>query len=464
MVQSGNMTETPGPPDQSPVRLHGFADHEVIDIRSDSVTAASREFGSRMKGITRQVLDEVRSGAGPWDNLEKTAGSALDHFRSLVSSGVFTAGGVDYGKRYLDRLEGFASGAEISPAEAIVLDMELDAGCQTIIVREKGNGRISLIHTEENEGDTALVDINRKRDAGLPFDEAGYRYRIVHQSDGDKTITFLAYPGLSGGGPAMGINRDTGCMVVVDALFTQADTDPAGSVWVNAVAGMFLDAGDIGTARQLAAKMRDRGITFTGGYAVHLARAGNPPQLATFEFGGTHAVEVAPRSLPDRDVIGQPSHPRSKELAGLDAFTVSAESPPKDFETALYGTELARRKRRLELTGALVDLPDETPEARLDRLTRIAANPYSDAERITDETTGQTSSDMTGMPSLWSSAWGVAVIGREPYVVFGKYQAPKLPRKPYGMTVESSDPRKVRAELTELANRRMETEVKPEKP
>lgn len=439
------------------VQLKGFdPDGDVQSYRASTVREAARLFGIGNRDRTAEVLDSFISDPEQYDKSLRTAGRALSHLKNLVSTGTFRVDGIDYGQRYLDRLEGFAAGSGFTPTEAVLLDMEGETGCQTLLIREKGNDRINIIHIEEEEDNPGLIDINRRRDAGNPdAGESRYPYRVVHLDDGGKKLTFFSYPGLPGGGQTVGINHLTGTVTMVDALFTKSVTEPGSGVWVNAVASMVLDIGDIDQVKILFSQLKGAGITYSGGYAIHMAQSGNPPRLISFEIGGPHTITVPPTDTPDRQITGQPSFPRSKQLQELDENYLSPGEKPPDEESGMFAYELARRKRRLELTGALVSLPDETINRRLDRLSRIAANPYGDIESVTDPDTGKMTGNMTGMPSLWSAGWAVGVVDQGVDVTIGKYQAPRIPGKEYGLTTGTANPKFVREDLLRIARKRM---------
>lgn len=441
------------------VNFTGFAPGETIEVRASSHRDAAYRYGKAVRDITQEALSEELGDPSDKPQLMEQVSAHLRHFSDLSDKGVFTVDGTDYGKRYLEQLEGFARGSGITLEEAAFLQMELDTGCQSIFVQDKKTGEIFVIHTEENVDDSELIKLNRKSDWKQPpqINPHKYNYRGVKATEKGKQLSFFGYPGLSGGGPAMGVNHETGTFVAVDSLFTKADeTGGTNGVWVNAIASMMLDIGDIDKARRLVKSMNDYGVSFEGGYGIHMAQIGADPQLTSFEFGGGHAVEVKPKELPDRRTIGQPNYARSTELYAIDELNPDTGVIQNDPLMRQWAVEMKRRKRRLELMGALAGRAETasgrsfSPKEKIAFLKKLAANPYGDV----DTTDGQAriKRDMTGLPSVWVAGYGVGIIGRDGLTVeIGKLQPPPIPGKEYGLREHTTNPRFVRADLEKLA-------------
>lgn len=432
------------------VAFPGFHPNEQLTISADTHVDAAIAFGKQMKPITENAL----ASDSPDAEALRLTHQALRHFQKLSNQGVFTVNGVDYGKRYIDQIKGFAKGSGISLEKITYLQTELDTGCQTLLIQDKETGRILIAATEENMDDADLLALNRRKDREHRLHQKkrrtqqGYRYRGVQWSEPGKEISFFAYPGLSGGGPAMGINHETKTVTHVDTIFTRTDTTEG--IWSNAMASMLLDIGDIHTARIFVNQLRDSGVRFTGGYAVHMAQAGDRPIMTSFEFGGDRIVEVPPKEVGDRLVIAQSNLPRNDELFERDELNLQHRSPDDDPNNPQWYVEMKRRKRRLELMGALVALLKNTsPEKILSFIKNLLANPYGDVEQLK----GSRTKDMTGLPSLWTAGYiGAVIEGNTIDAHIGKLRPNPMEDKPYALTEQrATGPRGARQKLKILA-------------
>ncbi|MBI5614053.1 GNAT family N-acetyltransferase [Candidatus Gottesmanbacteria bacterium] len=246
-------------------------------------------------------------------------------------------------------VEQFAKGADIRLEDALLIQAEAEAGCQTMFIKDKDG--IKVFHSEEDVDDQVVTALNRRRDpnAQIPTDEnewkkfsndTPYNYRNVHikTQDGHER-TFFAYAGIATGGPAFGINQETGTLVASDVLFTDSDVSVAKGIWPNAICALYQDVGDISKARLLTNQIHNaiqngqlEGIT--GGYAVHMAQAGKIPSMATFEFGHKTITEMAPKEVVHinektgereiRYVTARPNLPKNPELTAVDALNSEA--------------------------------------------------------------------------------------------------------------------------------------------
>jgi hypothetical protein len=405
------------------LELVGFQPEEIISIRSPSLFEAGRELGQSTADLAHRQLDFfLRPAPDPQAVLESCERS-LSTMERLAATETFRVDGINYLGRFLERFEGYRSGAALTRGQAAVLHQEPETGCQTVYIQDRIGGTIRFVHMEENGSDSSLQALNRRDPPGVH----PYAYRMVETDNG--RLTFFSYPGMCTGGPSMGINRSTGAFVSVDALYTQASFR-RGTVWVNAVAAMMLDAGDIGTATRLVHQMQKARIRFVNGYAVHMAQLGNPPDMVSFEFAGNNAEIIQPTELPDRRVIAQSNFPRGKNGLQWDSLKVPARKKPwTDEQTALRSLMMRRRKRRLEYMGALVSLSPVEPADEMHRLRNFAANPYGDIR----------SGESTGMANSIVAAHAIGMLGKHhSRVEFHKLNPVPMPGKPYTILFDST--------------------------
>src|SRR4030042_4517628 len=113
------------------IKTHGFTGSEMLLIEATSPYSAAYKLGEETRELTLKLLAKKLRR-----HKEKTLKKTLEEYKQiekLVKKGSFKVGKVDFGKRYLDCLKGYALGTKISLAEAAFLQKEVETGCQTMV-------------------------------------------------------------------------------------------------------------------------------------------------------------------------------------------------------------------------------------------------------------------------------------------------------------------------------------------
>ncbi len=380
------------------VKIVGFAKDELLNIQATSLFEASKILGSKTKEITHDILGKNLK-FGKKKHLQKCV-EELEIIENLSKRGHFTIGKVNYGKRYLEALKGFSEGAEVTIPEAIFLQKEIQAGCQTMISKNE-DGSFSVLHTEENAAD----------DNTLP----NYDYRIVNMKFADKEVVFFAYPGICGWGSAFGVDKTNLFVQFVDDLLIGEKF--LGGLWSNMITFMLFDTGNIKRAELLLEKISLVGkkYGFSGGYAVHMIQNKSKSSLASYEFGGNLVKKISNFAK----LFAQVNYSKNDSLKKMTEFY-----PPKilkkwgKYQKQTY-LEMTRREVRLLDLEKMGLWKTSTADKTIQTGLQVLAYPYGDIRKYRGKD-GKLVYYHTGLPGRWTFAHFVGYIGKYSKFYIGK--------------------------------------------
>lgn len=326
------------------VEVKGFSSFEKIEITADSLREASLELGRKIKRPTVELLSYKRKDANFDDSLEK-ASKSLQKLKDLSDkySEVFTTpDGANHLKIYIDTLESFCEGAGITIDEGALLQIEDQAGCETLIVQNAETGEIAAIHTEEDSDEFSR--------SGNPA--RGKRW--IDMKIGEREVQFCSYAGICSWGSASGIVQEKG-----RSFFQASDIiDPCvkGDLWANAVVFMFMDVANLNDIKVMAERMK--GLPkpiFDSGYVVHMIE-GDSKSFLTLEFGGDEVNFVDPVMSSERAIQIGDNYPRTLSLQAIDGYNLpqQASETNEDYEKRQKEKwAMERRTRRLVKIGQM---------------------------------------------------------------------------------------------------------------
>ena len=336
---------------------------------------------------------------------------------SLSKTDLFEIEGVNWLKRYIQAFEGFCEGAGISYAEGAFLQIEEEAGCQSLMVQDKTTGEIRAIHTEEDP----TFDITNKKER--------YDYHLVEMKVEGKEMVFFAYPGMCSWGIAFGVNKTTGMIQLVDDMYVKP-VHSQGMLWASAVGFMMLDCGHFKTVGELVRRIRKLpGEKFTGGYALQMIKAGSSgARMKTIEFIGDKIVFVKPVEAEDRLISPQSNYARDEGLQGYTTNAVPPEGERWTQADAEAYVEMRERYYRLEKMGLTGEWLQKSPEETITLGLEMLAKPDGDIGRgWTDE--GRPRYFYTGMPTKIVAGHFAAYVNKDEVLC---YMGKGLPRPTKG--------------------------------
>lgn len=330
------------------IRFDGFPQRYRCAVRGKTPYDVGYSWGYTSRKSMQNVLRKL----SPDTDKAEYVSRSLAYMKSIASGSVFTYHGVNYARQYMDTFAGFCQGAGIDERTAAAIQMEYGFGCQTVFAKSK-TGSVNFFHMEENVDDDDVTRMYWNAQSGYkpPLAESGkqtslYGYRIVDWKIPGEDLLFFSYPGLAAGGASMGVNRTTGCIVVVDTI---NPLSVPGLFWHNALASMIFSAGTIRALRYFSANLtthvaRDHG--FSGGYAIHMLEPSG--DMVSFEFGGTYAKVIHPRKDGKNRFIAQTNYPRYKSLQNVDKYS-KKQSETKEASTKSIHLAMSARARTRRL-------------------------------------------------------------------------------------------------------------------
>jgi hypothetical protein len=390
------------------LKIDGFDTSEVVNIEAGSLFEASKILGLKTKLVTKKILKKNLVGSNKKKHLQ-TCLRELEIVENLSKNGHFKVAGVNYAKRYLNAVKGFSLGSEISIAEAIFLQKEIQAGCQTMISKNE-DGSISFMHTEENSPD----------DNTLP----DYNYRVVKMKIPGKEVTFFAFPGICGWGPAFGIDRTNMFIQLVDDIYIKEKL--SGSLWSNMIAFMIFDTGSVKRAELLFNKITTVGRKhgFSSGYAIHTIQDRNKMDLASYEFGGRITKKINSFTK----IFAQVNYSKNDQLKKMAEFYPPKNLKKWDKDLKMDYLEMTRREARLLDLGKMGLWKTSSADKTIKTGLQVLAYPHSDLRRYKIKN-GKFSYYHTGLPSRWTFAHFLGYVGKRSKFYIGK----KTPKPIKGM-------------------------------
>jgi hypothetical protein len=381
------------------LKIDGFDASEVLHIEAPTLLEASRILGHKNKTITREILKKNLVGSGKKKYLQKCL-KELNILENLSKKGYFKVNGINYAKRYLDAIKGFAQGSEITIAEAIFLQKEIQPGCQTMIAKNE-NGGFSFLHTEENSPD----------DNTLP----AYNYRVVKMKIPGKEVVFFAFPGICGWGPAFGIDRTNMFAQLVDDIYIAEKF--SGSLWSNMIAFMVFDTGSVKKADLLFKKIAIAGRRhgFSCGYAVHTVQYKDKADSVSYEFGG----KLVRKANTFSNIYAQVNYSNNDELKKMADFYPPRNLKNWDKDRQMEYLEVTRREARLMDLGKMGLWKTNSADATIKTGLKVLAYPHGDLRKYKGKD-GKMVYYHTGLPSRWTFAHFVGYLGKHSKFYIGK--------------------------------------------
>ena len=387
-----------------------------MEIKANNLYEASKILGREMREQSIFVLNrDLKSNK----KLEiKECSDELELLQNLSNGKLLSLGGINYAKRYLEALQGFADGLNITLEKAAILQKEIETGCQTIIAKNK-NGEIAFLHTEEDDKNDNTSEV--------------YDYRLVKFILPEKEVLFFAYPGLCGWGAAFGIDKTHDFVQFVDDLII--DKKFAGQIWSNAVAFMFFDCGDIAKVTHLLEKIKKLGrkYSFFGGYAIHIIQSQNSLKRLSLEFGGQY-IEVTPDF---NDFFVEVNYAKDSKLKEITEFRQPNNLKSWPFYQKMTYLEMTRREERLLNICRMGWWNISNPGKAIDSGLKVLAYPYGDLRKYKDKD-GKTKYYHTGLPSKWTFAHFIGFMGKENRFYIGKNTPPKIPGLEYSNDIDEN--------------------------
>lgn len=329
------------------VETQGFRPKDIIYIKSNDLGLASFDLGQRTRHAARRLL-KIEQEEKEYNKSLAEAALSLGRLRELSHSYkyVFTTDGENHLERYIDSLVGYSKGVGIPLIDGALLQINDQAGCQTLMVRNTNTGEIAAIHTEEDSNEY-----------GRSKDPRNGKHWVVMDVEG-KHIEFYSYAGVCGWGGTSGVVEDSNGNIFFQGTDFIAPTID-GQVWANAVAFMTMDAGSLARVRQLQKKMKSLPLPiFKGGYVLNMVEvSGGNSQMATIEFGGNTIDFIEPIRVDGREVQMGSNVPRNKVLYPIDEYNQDkmADETIEEYEDRIAEKKVMdRRLRRLALIGKRV--------------------------------------------------------------------------------------------------------------
>lgn len=326
------------------VETLGFAPQEQLVIRAANLAEASRTQGQQTRRQARNAYNKLTQDLTPRQLKHGlvSAEKSLAKMRALAvsDSATFTVGGINHLAKYLNIFDAYHEGAQLTPAECALLQMEGQTGCQTMIVQNLKTGEIVAAGTEEDQ-DWEL------------YSRHTYPYRLADVSldDGTEIVSFT-YPGLCGLGHAVSVNKTTGMIQYADTLSPREGL-PTGSLWINALAFMTFNCKNLSQAQKLINQYKQHPeIYFVGGDAIHLIQGND---FLSVEALGNQIEINDPTILKGRVTISQGNYPNHPSLQAIDANQQTKGEPNPDL--ALYERNARRLSKITTLVGTKFDRP-----------------------------------------------------------------------------------------------------------
>ncbi len=403
-------------------KVEGFRPSEVLNISSKGLHDAFVEFGKSMSKIDKLLLAGIDAGMNEVTRKKeyKKAKDGLNNLKYLSEKGRLMVDGVNWLERYLEAFYGFCKGVGIGQVQGALLQMEMGSGCQTIVTQDLRTGEIRTAHAEEDPWFSATA---RKP----------YGYRWVDMALPDKEISFFAYPGICGWGPAFGVNKTTGLVQEIDDLVPRKEYG-RGILWSNAMAFMTLDCGEISKIEKLVKIADDlpQG-KFNGGYAIQLSQAGEEPEIMSVEFSGDKIKMVEPDRVKGMLYITQVNCPRDREIKVMSEGYYPPAGEKWKLDSAEFYVEMRNRKRRLNLLVKDTRWLGKSARQTISLGLRMLAHPELDIQR-TYNSAGNEVRWYTGLPSKWTVAHMVAYIKKATiYMYVGKLTPKPIRGKEYAI-------------------------------
>jgi hypothetical protein len=377
-------------PQRLDVTTKDFKKNERLKIKAPTLTAAFIEFGKlhkkEIQTLLAQSLNEFPKTEQ--DILLQKAKALHQKLDELSGQGLFAIGKTNYLARYLAALDAYAKGAQITVDQAIFLQLDIFPGCQTLVIKNLTDNSVRFLHTEENALDE-------------DFYKGRYNYRLVEMQFAGTHMTFFAYPGLCGWGPAFCINHVGGMVQMVDDLYaTPAQSD--GPLWVNAFVFMTADAANPEVVRALIDRTHAyKGYLFTNGHAAH--QVYNTGEIISFECLHKDAKLVQPVTFEGKQIAAQsniPRHPNNLPLS--DSYLPSDRSKWSRSRVLLY-QEMSRRAKRLELYGKYLNVAYKGSSESISFLEHLIGASIGDLE-MEQLSKNKYHYVQTGISSSWTVA------------------------------------------------------------
>lgn len=411
-------------------KIVGFKRHEAISIEEDSLREAFLTLGKRYSGKIKRSLKTELKALGSYKKVHVfgNAKRSLAKLEKLSRSGELEVGGINYMARFLEALYGICDGAGISHIEGAYLQSESEAGCQTLIVQNKKDKTIRVIHTEEDS------DYSRLKGATYP-------YKVVQFNIKGKKITSFLYPDIFGWGYAIGINENEGLFQVVDDLIPLPEYN-MGALWSSAISFMTLDCGNKKLIKEFLKKVEliIPKIKFNGGYAIHFCWDGKTPEFKSYEFLYDRIVVSKAHEESDRSVMGQANLSLRDEIKPFTYSSIPPKGKKWSLAAAEFYVEMKERTKRLLDIGKKTNWINKDAEQSISQGLEILATPYVDITRSLNKKR-QYVYNVTGLPSPWTVAHMVAYIGKGHLRYYlGKFTPKPLKGKKYSIKYKKDSP------------------------
>lgn len=303
------------------IRFDGFPQNYRCKVRGKTPYDAGYSWGNMSRENVHTISKKLLLDTHQREYVSRS----LAYMKTVASGNLFLYHGVNYAGQYMDTFTGFCKGAGIDELSCAAMQMEYGFGCQTVFAKAKA-GSVNFFHMEENVDDDDVTRMYWNAQSGYKpssmensHHTPSYDYRIVDWKIPGEDLLFFSYPGLAAGGASMGVNRTTGCIVVVDTI--NPLTAP-GLFWHNALASMIFSAGTIPALRFFFSRLTDsvaKGHGFSGGYAIHLLETSG--DMLSVEFGGSIVKVIHPRKDGKNRFISQTNYPRNKLLRDGDKYS-----------------------------------------------------------------------------------------------------------------------------------------------
>lgn len=387
--------------------IKGFNPSEVLKIKGIDLRDASRQLGEAMKKENQWLLEKGFMGVEEEEKkrILSIAKIKIEQIRECSKDEIYVIDGENRLQNYLEAFEGYCQGSEITFEEGAFLQIETLPECQTIVVKD-GN-KIGIVHSEEEGG-------------GM-FDENHYGYKWVEMDLPNKKVSFFAYHGLCSWGPAYGVNESTKMVQMVDDLYI-LDVFEAGVLWAPAVSFMTLDLGKIELVKELIARLdKKEGKKFIGGYALHMAEAGESPQILSVEFGQDKIKIVEPMNESGKWVVAQANCPLDGEVLKYSQTGYPDENRTWTEDDAELYVEMRNRRLRLLEIAKSGMIPGDNPKMTIENGLQVLANPWGDVGRVMDKGAVEYRYYPSGLPSnVMNSHFVCHIEGTEMIYYVGK--------------------------------------------
>lgn len=408
----------------------GFKRSELINIEAATLKDAFFILGKKNSLEIKKSLRKELKNLNPrrkkqvFGELKKN----LVKLNKLAKGKELKVKGVNRLSRFLEAFYATCEGAGISYLEGALLQSESEYGCQTVIVQNKKDRTIRLIHTEEDS------DFSRSK-------SKFYHYRFVNMNISGQKISYFLYPDIFGWGYAIGINETAGLVQVVDDLIPLPEYN-LGPLWSSAITFMTLDLGGKKEVVELLHKIQKIAarVKFNGGYALHLCWSGKRPEFKSYEFAYNKVRSSTPFETADRLFLGQTN---ASLIDDIRPFTYSS-IPPKgkkwNLTAAQFYVEMKERGKRLIHLAAGSDWLNKKPHEAINKGLEILATPNVDVGRYRGKNK-KFKYYITGLPSPWTLAHLAVHLGKNHLVYYlGKFTPKPLPGKKYSIRYREDYP------------------------